>query len=237
MSSLGGVEAFTYIKTKESKETNKKYPDIEILFVGGGMQTDQGLIYRKAFAFTDEIYEKFWKPLEDKNSATLCPLLMHPKSYGYIELTSKSPLDAPKFHGRYFTDPENSDIKTFIAAIREVQRIMEFPSMQRYDAKLHNVPLPGCEHLEFDSDDYWECALRHVSATLHHQVGTCKMGPDQDPEAVVDNELKVYGVKNLRVADCSVIPLPLTAHTNAPGIMIGEKLSDLLKEKWLNSWK
>lgn len=90
----------------------------------------------------------------------------------------------------------------------------------------------GCEAHIFNSDDYWICAIRAVSSTLWHQVSTCKMGPPNDTEAVVDNELRIYGVKNLRVADTSVVPVTLTAHTVLPSYMIGEKASDLLKSSW-----
>lgn len=58
------------------------------------------------------------------------------------------------------------------------------------------------------------------------------MGPQHDTEAVVDSNLRVYGVKQLRVADISVIPLPITAHTVLPAYMIGEKAADLLKSTW-----
>ncbi|CAG9864662.1 unnamed protein product [Phyllotreta striolata] len=89
-----------------------------------------------------------------------------------------------------------------------------------------------CESKEFDSDEYWECALRTVIGSLWHQVSTCKMGPAEDPEAVVDHRGKVHGITKLRIADTSIIPLPLTAHTTAPAYMIGEKIADLIKEEW-----
>lgn len=71
-----------------------------------------------------------------------------------------------------------------------------------------------------------------MTVSIHHQTSTCKMGPHTDHEAVVDHKLRVHGIKNLRVADTSIIPVTLSAHTNAPSIMIGEKLSDILKEDW-----
>jgi choline dehydrogenase len=74
--------------------------------------------------------------------------------------------------------------------------------------------------------------LRALSLTFHHQVGTVKMGPKEDWGAVVDNKLRVYGVGRLRVADSSVIPFAIGAHTNAPAIMIGEKAADAIKDTW-----
>lgn len=60
--------------------------------------------------------------------------------------------------------------------------------------------------MDYTSDAYWECVIKQNAQTLHHQIGTCKMGPKSDPGAVVDSNLKVYGIKNLRVVDASVMP-------------------------------
>lgn len=233
ITSLGGVESLGYIKTNEST-WKEDIPDIEFIFIGGGLHTDKGRAYRKAFRITDDIYNKIWKPLEGTTTVfTVMPMLLHPKSKGYIKLRSKNPYDSPKLYGGIFTDPENKDLKTFIASIREMQRIAKSPALQQYNTRVLDTPIPGCEHFQFDSDFYWECALRHLATSLHHQVATCKMGPPGDPEAVVDNELRVYGVGGLRVADTSIIPIPVAAHTNAPAIMVGEKAADLIKEAWL----
>lgn len=234
LTTLGGVEALLYFKTNISKDSTS-YPDMELIFISGSMNTDLGKFYRKTFRITDEVYNTVWKPLEHKYVFSVLPMLVHPKSFGFLELKSKNPFHHPRFYGNYFTDPGNTDIQTFIAAIREVQRIIKMPTFQKYNTRQVTTKIPGCQHWDFDSDEYWECALRHVTTTLHHQVTTCKMGPRSDSEAVVDPELRVYGVKGLRVVDTSVIPIPLTAHTNVPAIMVGEKAADLIKTCWLNN--
>lgn len=71
------------------------------------------------------------------------PIVLHPKSHGFIKLRSKNPFDTPKFYANYFSDPYNHDIRIFIDAIREIQRINESPAMRRYNATLVKTPLPG----------------------------------------------------------------------------------------------
>ena len=69
---------------------------------------------------------------------------------------------------------------------------------------------------------------RDNTASLYHPTGTCKMGNDK--MAVVDERLRVHGIQGLRIADCSIMPEIVSGNTNAPAIMIGEKISDLIKE-------
>ncbi|XP_072375644.1 glucose dehydrogenase [FAD, quinone]-like, partial [Diabrotica undecimpunctata] len=166
------------------------------------------------------------------NILEIMPMLTHPKSFGFVKLASKNPFRWPKYYANFLSDPQNHDIKTFIAAIREIQRISTSPTLKQLGATIVRTPLPGCEHLVFDSDEYWECGLRSLTSSVWHQVSTCKMGPKADPEAVVNNKGEVYGVENLRVADTSIIPFPLSAHTTGPSYMIGERISDFIKDKW-----
>lgn len=104
--------------------------------------------------------------------------------------------------------------------------------LKKVNGTFFERPVPGCEAHEVFSDIYWECALRHLSTTIHHQMGTCKMGPSSDPEAVVDDRLRVHGVESLRVVDASIIPMPVSGHTNVPTYMIAEKASDMIKRDW-----
>ena len=69
---------------------------------------------------------------------------------------------------------------------------------------------------------------RNTATTIYHPVGTCKMGPARDKNAVVDHELHVHGVQKLRIADASIMPRIVSGNTNAPTIMIGEKCAELI---------
>jgi choline dehydrogenase len=102
-------------------------------------------------------------------------------------------------------------------------------------AQLVDYPVPECTKYQFASNNYWRCLATFYTATIFHPVGTCKMGPYYDPYAVVDPELRVYGIEKLRVIDSSIMPRIPRGNTNAPTIMIGEKGSDMIKKHWLQS--
>ena len=74
--------------------------------------------------------------------------------------------------------------------------------------------------------------VRQMATTLGHQVGTCKMGPKGDVNAVVDPELKVHGIAGLRVVDASIMPTIVAGHTNSVVMMIGERAADFIKKTW-----
>ena len=84
---------------------------------------------------------------------------------------------------------------------------------------------PGAQ---YQSDAQLEAAIRTQVGTAYHPVGTCKMGPDGDPMAVVDSKLRVRGVEGLRVADASIMPNVIGGNTNAPAMMIGEKAASFM---------
>ena len=87
---------------------------------------------------------------------------------------------------------------------------------------------PGAHVRTDDQIDAW---IRKTAETIYHPVGSCKMG--KDTEAVVDAQLRVYGVEGLRVVDASVMPQVVSGNTNIPTIMIAEKASDMIRGRSL----
>lgn len=110
---------------------------------------------------------------------------------------------------------------------------MQTKVFRALNATLNPNTVPECEKHERLSDEFWACLARHYTQTIYHPSGTAKMGPSDDPMAVVDSKLQVYGIKKLRVVDCSIMPTIVTGNTNAPVMMIAEKASDMIKSKYL----
>lgn len=229
--SLGGLEALAYINTGSISDSN--IPDIELLFVGlGSIAADFNTVMGPMINLKPEVYDTYFKPLEFYPQFSIFPELLHPKSKGYVKLRSKNPLDLIKVYGNLFSDPEQTDLNTLVAGIRYILKLVDTKAFKKFGARLSDIKMPGCEQYLFNSDDYWKCCLKSMCVTGHHPTGTCKMGPDTDREAVVDSRLKLYGIKKLRVADASVIPITLSGHTSAPCTMIGEKASDIIKQDY-----
>jgi len=225
----GGVEGLGYIRTKAA-QTPYDYPDMELIFASGSLNSDNGRVVRKGIGVTDEVYDTVFKPINSRDAWTIWPMILKPNSRGWVRLKSKNPLAWPVMYGNYFDDP--NDLESVVEGIKFSIELSKTAAFRKFNSTLHDIPIPGCTHLEFSSDDYWRCAVRHLTTTLHHQCGTAKMGPVADPEAVVDPELRVHGIEGLRVVDASIIPRIPAAHTNAVCFMIGEKASDMIKSAY-----
>ncbi|XP_067634952.1 glucose dehydrogenase [FAD, quinone]-like [Eurosta solidaginis] len=231
LSSIGGVECLAFIKIPSSQRP-PDWPDVELITVLGGMASDDGTGLKEGANLRQDLYDQLYLPLQLARQDHLTVLVMdfHPKSVGRLWLHNRDPLRWPVIDPKYFSNAE--DIEHILEGIKAAIRIGQSPAMQRIGARLYDKPVPGCEHFLFASDDYWRCSIRTLSYTLHHQVATCRMGPTSDVTAVVDPQLKVHGIRKLRVVDTSIIPFPPTAHTNAPAFMIGEKAADMIRAGW-----
>ncbi|KOX69462.1 Glucose dehydrogenase [acceptor] [Melipona quadrifasciata] len=139
---------------------------------------------------------------------------------------------APLIILRCFTN--NPDLDILAEGVEIALKLFDTESFKNYNFRLIDEPLPACKEFEFGEREYWKCVIMEYTGTIYHPVGTCKMGPKSDPDAVVDERLRVYGVDGLRVVDASIMPKIVRGNTNAPTIMIAEKASDMIKEEWLS---
>ncbi len=148
--------------------------------------------------------------------------LLRPKSVGNITLTSADPYQHPKIDPNFFGHPD--DMATLMRGFKEARRIMSQPALAALSG---NEIEPGAQ---LTSDEQIEQALRDIVNTAYHPCGTCKMGPDNDPMAVVDNRLRVRGIAGLRLADASIMPKVISGNTSAPTMMIGARAASFITE-------
>lgn len=210
---------------KTSVEQNE-YPDIEILF--GNISKSE--LTRKIYSYSEETINVLTQ--NSSNLFTLQPTVLHPKSMGTLTLKSASPFDYPLIDPNVFSDKHNSDLETLYQGVLLILKLLETKAFKSMNVRLALKQFPGCEHTEAMSREYWYCYFRRVTRLVYHEVNTCPMDTNAST-GVVDRELKVFGIKHLRVADASVIPVPTTGHTNAPCTMIGEKAADLIKQHYI----
>jgi choline dehydrogenase-like flavoprotein len=145
---------------------------------------------------------------------------LKPKSRGTVKLASPDPLADPLIDPAFLAEPE--DIETLVAGVKLTQRLMNAPSLRAH----WTHALFGSA--EATSDDEIRAFLRRRVDTVYHPVGACAMGPDAKT-AVVDASLRVHGAEALRVVDASIMPEVVAGNTNAPVIMIAEKVAEVIK--------
>ncbi|CAG2053533.1 unnamed protein product [Timema podura] len=222
MSSTGLSQVTAKLNTKYADPSGND-PDLQIFF--GGYLADCAKTGEVGDILNDE------QP-SDPRIISMSPVVLHPKSNGYIKLKSNNPLDHPLIYANYLTHPD--DIKTLIEGVKVSLRLSQTKTLQKYGFELSPTPIPDCDKpgMKFGSDEYWECAIRHATGPENHQAGSCKMGPASDPDSVVDDKLHVRGIRGIRVMDASVMPRVVSANTAATVMMIAEKGSDMVKTFW-----
>jgi len=149
-------------------------------------------------------------------TSSVCQL--RPESKGTIAITSPDPSVYPSIRPNYLS--ATKDQETAVASMKVSRKLFSTDPLKKFVVREH-VPGPGVE-----TDAQLLEAARKIAQTIYHPTSTCKMGGDS--MAVVDPQLRVHGVKGLRVVDASIMPAIVSGNTNAPTIMIAEKASDMI---------
>jgi choline dehydrogenase len=182
---------------------------------GPSADTDINLVLEQLPAVTPEAAARFGAPPED--AFTIAPALVQPTSRGSVRLASNNYRDAAVIDGDYLgTDND------FAAVVRAIEAARELGNQHAFDGVRDTELMPGPKATAEDIQDL----ARLGSASFGHPVGTCKIGDDK--RAVVDSQLRVYGLLGVRVADASVMPRIITGPTNAPTHMIAGRAAQLI---------
>lgn len=148
-------------------------------------------------------------------------VLLHPESRGRVTLASADPFAAPRIAQNFLAT--GNDRRRIRQGLRMVRETFAQASLRPF---IGREVAPG---LARDSDAELDAHVRDTAITVHHPLGTCAMGPDNDPMAVVDSELRLRGAEGLRVVDASVMPELVSGNINAAVIMIAERAADLIR--------
>jgi choline dehydrogenase/4-pyridoxate dehydrogenase len=196
----GGITAFL------RSRSDKPLPDLQFLFTAAPLG---------AWPY----FPPFKAPFSD---AFACRIVMlHPESRGSVTLRSGSAADAPRIHQNFLA--AGADWETLRAGVRMARHVIGQPMMAPF-VGMEIAPGPD-KSTDADIDAH----IRATSITVHHPLGTCRMGPESDDMAVVDPELRVRGVEGLRVVDASVMPDLVSGNINAAVVMTAEKAADIMR--------
>lgn len=159
--------------------------------------------------------DAFGEPLHTFNAFTASVCNLNPTSRGSVVIQSPDPMHAPAIHPNYLHTEE--DRKVAADSLRMVRKIVSQPALAPYRPSEYR---PGTQ---FQTDDELVKLAGDIATTIFHPVGTAKMGRSDDPMAVVNSRLQVFGVAGLRIADASIMPTIVSGNTNSPTLMIAEK--------------
>jgi choline dehydrogenase-like flavoprotein len=171
--------------------------------------------------------DKFGDPLHRFPAVTVSACNLQPTSRGVVEVRSADPDAAPRIAPAYLSTPEDRAVAA--DAIRVTRRLMRQDALKRFRPE---EVLPG--PTVGDDAESLAKAAGDIGTTIFHPVGTAKMGTVDDPFAVVDARLRVFGVGGLRVVDASIMPTITSGNTNTPTAMIAEKGAAMIVEDGRN---
>src|SRR5215472_13654078 len=166
--------------------------------------------------------DRFGEPLHRFAAFTASVANLRPTSRGSIHLRGPDPADPPAIRPNYLATHE--DRRVAVAAIRLTRRIAAARALASY------APVEWKPGAGLASEEELAIAAGQIGTTIFHPVGTARIGPADDPQAVVDSRLRLRGIAGLRIADASVMPRITSGNTSSPTLMIAEKAAAMILE-------
>jgi choline dehydrogenase len=190
----------------------------------GGWAPDEQAMAKAASSYDPEVFDLHFLPYSPSHRGDVkrwsCGVsALQPLSRGCVRIVDTDPEAKPLIDHRFLTDPEGTDARVLAEGMQQLRDIAAVPRMA---ALVGSEIYPGAgvgslvAHVVANPDNYW------------HPVGTCKMGPESDPTAVVDHAGRVHGVEGVYVADAAIMPRVPRATTAMPVVVIGERIARFL---------
>ncbi|XP_049273619.1 oxygen-dependent choline dehydrogenase isoform X2 [Rhipicephalus sanguineus] len=218
----GALEALIFTDSGVDKYKRKVHRDIEVQLIA--LFPDANI--RRSPYVSEQTYKEYYEPMLRKTGFMCGVVMVQPNSRGRVRLRSANPDDPPLINPRMLSKDEDED--RLVYGVQKLKKLFDTPAMKRIGAQLWNGSFPACKKHRIWSRKYIKCFVRNAAFPAQHVCCTCAMGNRE--RAVVDERLRVYKVKNLRVIDASVMPKITSGGTNAPVMMIADKGAKMILE-------
>lgn len=215
-----------------TKQVRASHPDMQTQHIVWHQNNPDLLSYLQKRGYKRQFIDQLLAVNKRMTILMVYMILANPESVGHMELRNNDPLYKPKIYPNYFGHA--GDLRTMVEGLQVYDDLLDTEAFKEFGGELihfEGLDCSGDSH-DYTADQYWECYARYFSTTLYHPCGTTKMGPSSDPAAVVDQQLRVRGIDNLRVADASIMPRIVSVNTNAVSMMIGERCADFIRETY-----
>ncbi|UXI20838.1 protoheme IX farnesyltransferase-like [Sarcoptes scabiei] len=218
----------TYLVTNQNDDP--EWPDIMTEMVRANEWNNLTNFVQQYAENESDSWSRFWQPYTSRRLLAFDIQMVRPRARGSLRLKSSNPYDQPLIDPNYLGDPK--DFEAMVYGIDLVVHNIINQGPFGRNARLIDKTIPGCENLCFGEDrfckEYIRCFLRRASIPVFRHAGTCRCGSRNDPDAVVDERLRVRNIQRLRVIDGSIMPQIINANSWAATAMIGEYGAQML---------
>lgn len=162
-----GLEVTSFINTKYANHSDD-WPDMNLFFTSASTVSDPQV--KVAHGLNMSFYDEVYREIDQRDVFGVFPMILRPRSRGFIKIQSKNPFRYPLLYHNYLTHPD--DVNVMREGVKAALTVGETVAMKRFGARFHGKPLPNCKHLPLFTDEYWECFIRQYTMTIYHMSCT-----------------------------------------------------------------